>query len=224
MKNKILLLNAKWVLTNTVRNFISLTSRTCKQQWQNIAHPLKPAIAKGTPQELLKQLQARWDKKKLDLSPYVLLSAKQGRLDCLKVLLEFAETSGNHISVLDALNESVIQYHNDCAEYLLNHIEGKWQYQPFDIALKINNRDFVHIYLNTLDSSSSRWSAVLNMMEKNKSLPLLCTSQAHRLEQIVPHLDEQQRAVCQDFLSQQQHQRIAQHVNVVSDQPKKKKM
>lgn len=221
--------NTKWVLTNTVRNFVLLVSQTCNQQWQNIAHPIKPAITNDNPQELLKHLQARWTKKPFDLDPYVRLCAKYGRLDCMKTLFEFAKenTPDKKLSVLDALNESVELYHNDCAAYLLTDMgeKGRWQYESLNIALQNHNHEFVRIYLNSLDSSSSCWTTVLIMMEKYQSLPLLCTSQAHRLEQIVPHMDEQQHALCQDFIAHQQSMRISAQLDSPCDRsPIKRKM
>ncbi len=226
MKTKILLLNAKWVLTNTVRNFVSFVSQTCNKQWENTTQPLKPAIANDNPQELLKQLQARWDKKQFNLEPYVLLSAKYGHLDCIKTLFEFAKekTPDTKIRALDALNESVIQCHNECAAYLLPHVVAKWQYEAFRMSLENHNHEFIHIFLNTLEIPSPRWNFVVDTLEQHHGIPILCASQSDRLEQIIPYMSDQQRTVCQDFLAQQQRQRIAQHVDVISDQAKKKKM
>lgn len=225
MKTKIVLLNAKWVLTNTVRNFTSLVTRTCNQQWQNSVHPIKPAIVNNNPQELLKQLQARWNKKTFYLDEYVLLCAKHGRLDCMKTLFEFAKEKNPDakIRVLDALNQSVEQYHNDCAAYLLPHVSARWQYESLNIALENNNHEFVKIFLNTLETSSSRWNYVLNTLEQHHSLPQLCVSQDHRFDQLAVHMNEREYTLCQDFFAQQQNLRISSCVHTTQDQTKSKR-
>lgn len=226
MKTKILLFNAKWALTKTVRGFVSLVSQTCNQQWEDILHPIKPAIVNDNSQELLKQLQARWTRKEFDVDKYIMLSAQYGRLDCIKTLFEFTKekTPDKKNKVSNALNESVAQSHNDCAAYLLPHVASKWQYDALKIALKNHNHDFVDIFLNSIETSSPRWNFIVDMMEKCQNIPRLCSSQKDRLEKIVHYMDEQQQALCQDFIAHQQHQRIASEIHTNSPRSSKKKM
>lgn len=225
MKTKIVLLNTKWVLTNTVRKFASLVSHACHQGWENAFRPIEPSIVKNHPQILLKQLQARWNKKAFDLEPYVQLATKYGHLDCVKILFEFAQdkTPDKKIHALRSLNQSVEQYHNNCAAYLLPHVNARWQYESLNIALENNNHEFIQIFLNTLETSSSRWKYVLDTLEQHHSLPQLCVSQDYRFDQLAVHMNERQHTLCQDFFAQQQNLRISACVHTTPDQSQSKR-
>lgn len=115
-------------------------------------------------QHYCKTLDPKWD------DEYVTLASQLGHSECLKMM-----TDRNWPGVWSGsgLNKSVECFHNECIKILFDQTSTAGKYKAFATALKINNDDFLQLFIPTIPSFSINWLSVFGALVEHHRLDLV---------------------------------------------------